>query len=120
LCLSDLEVCPRHGGRNVYCHHGILSELRQQFFLVWRNDNEKSQSTLDESGLWRRVSHFGSRDNSESAAEYQPKRRGLLRHGKLLQSRGQEHVLLQEENEERQECTRLLRGQGWRSVLLQG
>jgi len=70
--------------------------------------------------MWRRLSYFGSRANSESAAEYQPERRGLLRHGKLLQGRGQEHVLLQEKDEERQKCTRLLRWQGWRSVLLQG
>jgi len=112
-------VCPRRW-QNGYCHHGILPELRSQFFEFGEDDNEKNQSILDESGLWCRFSHFGSRANSESAAEYQPKRRGLLRHGKLLQSRGQEHVLLQEKDEERQECTRLLRGQGWRSVLLQG
>jgi len=97
-----------------------LHELHWQFFEFGENDNEKNQSILNESGLWCGVSHFGSRANSESTAEYQPKRRGLLRHGKLLQGRGQEHVLLQEKDEERQKCTRLLRGQGGRSVLLQG
>jgi len=60
-------------------------------------NNEKNQSTLNESGLWCRLSHLGGRANSESTAEYQPKRRGLLRHGGLLQRRG--HVLLQEKVE---------------------
>jgi len=83
------------------------------------NDSEKSQSTLNEFHLRGGVSRFSSGAESECTAEHQPDRGRVLRHGRLLQRRS--HVLLQEENEARQERSRLLqRQEGTGVLLLQG
>jgi arylamine N-acetyltransferase len=94
--------------------------LRKQFLESGANDHEKSQSTLNELSLCWRVSRFSRSAESESTAEHQPKRGRLLRNDGLLQRRRRGHVLLQEENEARQECSRLLQWQGRRGMLLQG
>jgi len=93
--------------------------LRKQFSESGANDNEKSQSTLNELSLCWSISHFSRSANSESTAEHQPKRGRLLRHEGLLQRRS--HVMLQEENEARQERPRLLQRHGQQGgLLLQG
>jgi hypothetical protein len=92
--------------------------LQKQFLDSGANDNEKSQSTLNEFSLCRSVNDFSRSANSESTPEHQPKCGSLLRYEGLLQRRG--HVLLQEK-EARQERSRLLQWQGRRGgVLLQG
>jgi hypothetical protein len=92
--------------------------LRKQFLASGANDNEKSQSTLNEFRLCWSISYFSRGADSESTAEHQPKRGSLLRHEGLLQRR--RHVMLQED-EAWQERSRLLQWQGRRgSLLLQG
>jgi hypothetical protein len=119
LFLSDLEVClpELHGDSRFAVIKAFFLNCESDSYHQEQNDNEKSQSTLNELRLCWSISDFSRGADSESIAEHQPKRGSLLRHEGLLQRR--RHVMLQEE-EAWQECSRLLQWQGRRGMLLQG